>query len=173
MTPTTFLRPLRPLRPLAAAALVAACTGGSDAARAQTHPAEACKLLPVSVVADVVGSDVVTEEHGIACAYYVPPVDPEFPLPVLGTEVTWSGGRAAAREEVETAGDKLRPVDGLGDGAWVSRYVGQMSLLLVDDTLVEFHMALMEGVGEAMMRTDWPELERRFRELAEAVLAEM
>jgi hypothetical protein len=170
MRPTTFIRSLHPL---AVAALVAACSGGSDDARAQAPPREACPLLPASVVAEILGGEVKTEEHGMACAYYLEPVDPEYPIPDLGTQVTWSGGKAAAEEEVEAAGDKLRPVDGLGDGAWVSRYVGQLSLLLVDDTLVMFHMAMMEGVGEAMMETDWPELEKRFRELAEVVLAEM
>jgi hypothetical protein len=170
MRPTTFIRSLHPL---AAAALMVACSGGSDTARAQAPEREACPLLPASVVAEILGGEVETEEHGIACGYYLEPKDPEFPIPDLGIQVTWSGGKAAAEKEVEGAGDKLRPVDGLGDGAWVSRYVGQLSLLLVDDVLVMFHMAMMEGVGEAMMDTDWPELEKRFRELAEAVLAEL
>jgi hypothetical protein len=170
MTPTTFIRSLRPL---AAAALVVACSGSSDTARAQGSEREACALLPAPVAAEILGGEVETEEHGIACSYFLKPMDPEAQIPDLGTQVTWSGGKAAAEEEVKGAGDKLRPVDGLGDGAWVSRYVGQLSLLLVDDVLVMFHMALMEGVGEAMMDTDWPELEKRFRELAEAVLAEM
>jgi hypothetical protein len=170
MRPTTFIRSLHPL---AAAALMVACSGGSDTARAQDAQPEACALLPAPVAAEILGGDVETEEHGIACAYFLQPRDPEDPIPALGTQVTWSGGKAAAKEEVEGAGDKLRPVDGLGDGAWVSRYWGQLSLLLVDDTLVMFHMATMEGVMELMMDTDWPELEKRFRVLAEAVLAEM
>jgi hypothetical protein len=170
MRPTTFIRSLHPL---VAAALVAACSGGSDDARAQAPPREACPLLPASVVAEILGGEVETEEMGVACAYFLEPMDPEYPIPDLETQVTWSGGKAAAEEEVEGAGDKLRSVDGLGDGAWVSRYVGQLSLLLVDDVLVMFHMALMGGVGEAMMDTDWPELEKRFRELAEVVIAEL
>jgi hypothetical protein len=170
MIPTTFTRSLHAV---AGAALVVACSGASDTARAQDPQPEACALLPAPLAAGILGGEVETEEHGIACAYYIKPKDPEFPIPDLEIQVTWSGGKAAAEEEVKGAGDKLRPVDGLGDGAWVSRYVGQLSLLLVDDVLVMYHMATMEGVGEAMMDTDWPELEKRFRELAEAVLAEM
>jgi hypothetical protein len=65
-----------------------ACSGGSDTARAQAPEREACPLLPASVVAEVLGGEVETEEMGMACAYFLEPMDPEFPIPSLEIQVT-------------------------------------------------------------------------------------
>jgi hypothetical protein len=135
-------------------------------------------LLPAADLQHMIGGTVETEDmpnptqNRSACAYFRLPIDEEFPSPDLEIQVLWSGGREAAMAEVEGSGS-LERIDGLGDGAWLSSSTGQLSLLLVGDVLVEFHLALLPGAAGEMMAADRSPIRHRFEALARSVLSRL
>jgi hypothetical protein len=154
MNPTNPTTASRSPHALFAALLLAACGGGADDALAQDIPRDACELIPATVVAEMAGAEVEVKDLGrspaiswSACAWLDVPVDPEFPSPALEIQVTWAGGAAKAKEEVESGADQLIPVNGLGDGAWVSTYVGTRSLLVVRDAGATGARAVVSGTA--------------------------
>jgi hypothetical protein len=152
--------------------LVTACGGGADQAVAQAVPRNACELLPVADVEAIVGRKVQVEDLGripteqwSACGW----LDPEDGVPWLEVQVTWSGGKAKAKAEAAGGDRTLKPIDGFGDGAWLSTNPGQRSLLLVGDVLVELHTAMLPGVSAQMMTGKDAEHRAQFEKLARAI----
>ena len=168
---TSMIRHPRMILP--GAVLFAACAGGSDGVEAQSAARDACELLPASVVEEVAGVALQAEDLGrtetwSACGY----LDPTDGMPALEIQVTWSGGKEKAAEEVDPSLASMHPVDALGDGAWLSTYEGRRSLVLEGDVLVEFHLALLPDASLQMMQ-DNDALRERFETLARSVLSSL
>ena len=151
-----------------------------DAARPEhaTEVRDACTLLPGAEVEAIVGEPVVVQNLGqnpamswSACGY----LDSDEEMPWLEIQVTWSGGKNKAQEELEAAAatGRLVLVEGIGDGAWFSTYVGQRSLLLQGDILVEFPMALLPDATTHMMEKDHAALRAQFEPLARSVASRL
>ena len=168
---------LMPILVLGATSLSAACSGESAAERPQTLGPlrDACELLPASEVEAIVGQPVQAESLGASpvefqsyCGYLDTAGEDVF----LETHVTWSGGTAAAQQIVAENQANLEPIEGVGDGAWLSTYVGQHSLLVDGDVLVTFHTALLPGAASQMMG-DHSDLRRDFEAIARSVLSRL
>ncbi|HMB91388.1 MAG TPA: hypothetical protein VKP65_11110, partial [Rhodothermales bacterium] len=84
-------------------------------------------------------------------------------------------GKNKAQEELKAAAatGRLVLVEGIGDGAWFSTYVGQRSLLLQGDILVEFHLALLPDATTYMMEKNHAALRVQFEPLARSVASRL
>jgi hypothetical protein len=142
---------------------------------------DACALLPATEVEAMVGEPVVVKNLGYieaenwgACAYLdKDEQDDQFAVPWLEIQVTWSGGKEKAQQELKAAGDNLEGIVGVGDGAWFSTDVGQLSLLLKGDVLVEFYTVGLPNAANYMTTGNHAALKAQFEPLARSVASHL